>query len=46
MMICISCSSFEVEPCENDVLANFLLIGEAVKRDKDLAKISEVSCLP
>ncbi|KAM6572084.1 hypothetical protein CsatA_016164 [Cannabis sativa] len=32
-------SSFEVKPCENDLFANFLFIGEVVKRDKDLAKI-------
>ncbi|PON48472.1 Cdk-activating kinase assembly factor [Parasponia andersonii] len=34
--------SFEVEPCESDVLANFLLISEAVKRDKDLAKCEDL----
>ncbi|XP_062107255.1 protein ENHANCED DOWNY MILDEW 2-like isoform X2 [Humulus lupulus] len=35
-------SSFELKPCENDVSANCILIGEVVKRDKDLAKIEDL----
>lgn len=38
LMKCLSCSSFDIVPSENDLLSNVTLIREAVERDKDLTK--------
>ena len=46
VITCVSCSSFEVEPSENDLLEHIQLISEAAKRDKDLAKSKVItSCV-